>query len=172
MKGSVESERHGIRLMLVRAHGCRICVALDAVEGIFDLGPGADPHTMTMTQGTTLPVVDWADVTGVAVDPAAEAARHVMVLRTMNGPVGLRVDACLGVRSVSLARTPPMPTRLTDASGSPLCFLLMLDGRPHLMLEPRGLVTRLGQATPNPGDVTAHSHAGAAALGPAEEAAP
>jgi hypothetical protein len=39
-----------------------------------------------------------------------------------------------------------MPTRLTDPAGSPLCFLLMLDGRPHLMLEPRGLFARLGDA--------------------------
>ena len=130
--------------MLVRAHGCRICVALDAVEGIFDLGSDADPHTLTTGQGASVPIVDWGDVTGVAADPACELAPHVMVLRTVNGPVGLRVDTCLGVRSVSLARTPPMPTRLIDASGSPLCFLLMLDGRPHLMLEPRGLVTRLG----------------------------
>jgi chemotaxis protein histidine kinase CheA len=142
--GSADSERQGIRLMLVRAHGCRICVALDAVEGIFDGGPGADATALTTASGGSVPVVDWADVTGVEVDPAETPAPQVMVLRTVNGPVGLRVDACLGVRTVSLARTPPMPTRLTDATGSPLCFLLMLDGRPHLMLEPRGLVTRLG----------------------------
>lgn len=137
--------------MLVRAHGCRICVALDAVEGIFDLGSDGDPPALTTGPGANVPIVDWGDVTGVGADPAGAVAPHVMVLRTVNGPVGLRVDACLGVRSVSLARTPPMPTRLTDANGSPLCFLLMLDGRPHLMLEPRGLLTRLGHAASGDG---------------------
>ena len=159
--GVAESESHGIRLMLVRAHGCRICVALDAVEGIFDLAPGAEPSTLTLPHGARIPVVDFADVTGGGADPSAEGPRHVMVLRTANGPVGLRVDACLGVRSVSLARTPPMPTRLTDASGSPLCFLLMLDGRPHLMLEPRGLVTRLGQSSASHLDDTSDGREGA-----------
>lgn len=147
---TVESERHGIRLMLVRAHGCRICVALDAVEGIVDRDPGAQAPTVSITPGTTVPVVDWADVTGVGGDSCEDAQPQVMVLRTPNGPVGLRIDACLGVRTVSLAHTPPMPTRLRDASGSPLCFLLMLEGRPHLMLEPRGLVTRRA-----PGEVAA-----------------
>jgi chemotaxis protein histidine kinase CheA len=138
-----EDERSGIRLMLVRAHGCRIGVALDAVEGIFDVGAGAAAATTaTLTNGTTVPLVDWGDVTGVGAG-ADEPSGQIMVLRTPNGPIGLRIDACLGMRSVSLARTPPMPTRLRDASGSPLCFLLMLDGRPHLMLEPRGLITRL-----------------------------
>jgi chemotaxis protein histidine kinase CheA len=145
--GGADGERHGIRLMLVQAHGCRICVALDAVEGIFDRTADGAWSTLPTSNGVSVPIVDWADVTGVGMDPSEDdGARHVMVLRTANGPVGLRVDSCLGVRSVSLARTPPMPTRLTDASGSPLCFLLMLDGRPHLMLEPRGLVARLGHA--------------------------
>ena len=169
--GVTESENHGIRLMLVRAHGCRICVALDAVEGIFDLGPGADPSTLTLPGGARIPVVDFADVTGVGADPAGDEQRHVMVLRSVNGLVGLRVDACLGVRSVSLARTPPMPTRLTDANGSPLCFLLMLDGRPHLMLEPRGLVTRLCRSAPNHGDGAVEAREAAPESAP-ERAAP
>lgn len=139
-----EDERGGIRLMLVRAHGCRIGVALDAVEGIFDIGAGAATATSaTLANGTTVPLVDWGDVTGVGAG-AEEPSGQIMVLRTPNGPIGLRIDACLGMRAVSLSRTPPMPTRLRDAAGSPLCFLLMLDGRPHLMLEPRGLITRLG----------------------------
>lgn len=138
----LESERGGIRLMLVRTHGCRICVALDAVEGVLD-GPHApDATTFTLADGTSIPLVDWASVTGVPEPPRTDETQ-VMVLKTASGLVGLRIGACLGVRSVSLARTPPMPTRLTDASGSPLCFLLMLDGRPHLMLEPRALLTRL-----------------------------
>jgi chemotaxis signal transduction protein len=120
---------------------------------------------LTLPNGVRIPVVDFADVTGVAPDPANDQARHVMVLRSVDGMVGLRVDACLGVRSVSLARTPPMPTRLTDASGNPLCFLLMLDGRPHLMLEPRGLVTRLERSAPSPLD-------GASSSGTEPEGAP
>jgi chemotaxis protein histidine kinase CheA len=149
-----EDERNGIRLMLVRAHGCRICVALDAVEGIFDVGAGAAAaSTATLANGTTVPLVDWGDVTGVGAG-AEEPSGQVMVLRTPGGPVALRIDACLGMRSVSLSRTPPMPTRLRDANGGPLCFLLMLDGRPHLMLEPRGLVTRVG-AEPVHTDATA-----------------
>lgn len=142
--GGAESDRHAIRLMLVRAQGCRICVALDAVEGVFDRGPGDDPATFTTAAGAPVPIVDWGDVTGVGAAEGGDGAEQVMVLRTLHGPVGLRVECCLGVRSVSLARTPPMPTRLTDGNGGPLCFLLMLDGRPHLMLEPRGLFTRLG----------------------------
>lgn len=156
-----EDERSGIRLMLVRAHGCRICVALDAVEGIFDVGPGAAAaSSATLAHGTTVPLLDWGDVTGVP-PGAEEPSGQIMVLRTPGGPVGLRIDACLGVRSVSLARTPPMPTRLRDAAGSPLCFLLMLDGRPHLMLEPRGLVTRLAEH-PVPASVAAHEPAAGA----------
>jgi chemotaxis protein histidine kinase CheA len=141
--GGADGERHAIRLMLVRAHGCRICVALDAVEGVFESGDG-DAASALGAAGAAVPIVDWSDVTGVPGAAADDGAKQVMVLRTANGSVGLRIDSCLGVRSVSLARTPPMPTRLTDASGSPLCFLLMLDGRPHLMLEPRGLLTRVG----------------------------
>lgn len=153
-----EDERNGIRLMLVRAHGCRICVALDAVEGIFDVGAGAAAaSSATLAHGTTVPLVDWGDVTGVGAG-AEEPSGQLMVLRTPGGPIGLRIDACLGVRSVSLARTPPMPTRLRDAAGSPLCFLLMLDGRPHLMLEPRGLVTRLGPE-PSPASATPQNDA-------------
>jgi chemotaxis protein histidine kinase CheA len=144
-----EDERHGIRLMLVRTHGCRICVALDAVEGIFELGADASAATMTLPSGTTVPLVDWADVTGAGTD-GDDTATQAMVLRTASGPVALRIDGCLGVRTVSLARTPPMPTRLRDAAGSPLCFLLMLDGRPHLMLEPRGLTARLTTDEPRP----------------------
>jgi chemotaxis protein histidine kinase CheA len=152
-KTVAETEQHGIRLMLVRAHGCRICVALDAVEGIFDRDPDGRAPAVSSTTGATVPVVDWADVTGVGADSCDDEQPQVMVLRTPNGPVGLRIDACLGVRTVSLARTPPMPTRLRDTSGSPLCFLLMLDGRPHLMLEPRGLVARLAPEV--------HTHDGA-----------
>ncbi|MEW6270134.1 MAG: chemotaxis protein CheW [Thermodesulfobacteriota bacterium] len=144
-RGSFEGERNGIRLMLVRTHGCRICVALDAVEGIFEQHGAADGATFTLAHGATIPLVDWATVTGVPAERPADETQ-VMVLRSATGLVGLRIGACLGVRSVSLARTPPMPTRLTDAAGSPLCFLLMLDGRPHLMLEPRGLLTRIGAA--------------------------
>jgi len=155
-KTVADGERHGIRLMLVRAHGCRICVALDAVEGIFDREAAAGAAS-----GGSVPVVDWADVTGVGADACDDAQPQIMVLRTPGGSVGLRIDACLGVRNVSLAHTPPMPTRLRDASGGPLCFLLMLEGRPHLMLEPRGLVTRLVPGSPE--DATAM---------PAEAAAP
>ena len=149
--------------MLVRAHGCRICVALDAVEGIFDVGAGAAAaSSATIAHGTTVPLVDWGDVTGV--EPGAEEpSGQIMVLRTPGGPIGLRIDTCLGVRSVSLARTPPMPTRLRDAAGSPLCFLLMLDGRPHLMLEPRGLVTRLGADHPADASGAAHQPVAGAA---------
>lgn len=155
-----EDEKNGIRLMLVRAHGCRICVALDAVEGIFDVGTGAAAaSSATLAHGTTVPLVDWGDVTGVPAG-AEEPSGQIMVLRTPGGPVGLRIDACLGVRSVSLARTPPMPTRLRDATGSPLCFLLMLDGRPHLMLEPRGLVTRLGSEPMHANGGAAHDTTG------------
>lgn len=158
-----EDERNGIRLMLVRAHGCRIGVALDAVEGIFDVGAGAAAATSaTLANGTTVPLVDWGDVTGVGAG-AEEPSGQIMVLRTPSGPIGLRIDACLGMRAVSLARTPPMPTRLRDASGSPLCFLLMLDGRPHLMLEPRGLLTRLGSEPVKQNEVTPHEAAGVAA---------
>ena len=58
-----EDERNGIRLMLVRAHGCRICVALDAVEGIFDVGAGAAAAaSATLAHGTTVPLVEWGDV--------------------------------------------------------------------------------------------------------------
>lgn len=142
---TVDSERHGIRLMLVRTHGCRICVALDAVEGIFDRDVASAAPGWA---ASGVPVVDWADVTGVGAEACDDAQPQVMVLRTPNGPVGLRIDSCLGVRTVSLAHTPPMPTRLRDASGSPLCFLLMLEGRPHLMLEPRGLATRLAPEAP------------------------
>ncbi len=137
-----EDERLGVRLMLVRADGCRICVALDAVEGVFELD---DPRraSLDLAQGA-VPIVDWGQVTGVASD-GDPGARQVMVLRVGGKLVGLRIEACLGVRSVSLARTPPMPTKLTDESGEPLCFLLMLDGRPHLMLEPRGLLARVAR---------------------------
>jgi len=151
-RGTLEGERHGIRLMLVRTHGCRICVALDAVEGIFEHDTAAGTTTCEVA-GATVPLVDWANVTGVACESPGEESHQVMVLRTASGLVGMRIDACLGVRTVSLARTPPMPTRLTDSAGSPLCFLLMLDGRPHLMLEPRGLFARLGApAAPRNGD--------------------
>jgi chemotaxis signal transduction protein len=133
--------------MLVRADGCRICVALDAVEGIFDLDGDERRSTIALANGAQVPIVDWGQVTGVA--SAGDAGgRQVMVLRTGGRLVGLRVDACLGVRSVSLARTPPMPTRLADATGQPLCFLLMLDARPHLMLEPRGLLARVARTEP------------------------
>lgn len=136
-----EDERLGVRLMLVRADGCRICVALDAVEGVFELDGDPRRATLDLPQGA-VPIIDWGQVTGVATD-GDPGARQVMVLRVGDKLVGLRVEACLGVRSVSLARTPPMPTRLTDESGEPLCFLLMLDARPHLMLEPRGLLARV-----------------------------
>jgi hypothetical protein len=139
-----EDERHGVRLMLVRADGCRICVALDAVEGIFDLEGEERRSTLALPNGGTVPIVDWGQVTGVAGEGDG-GGRQVMVLRADGRLVGLRVDACLGVRSVSLARTPPMPTRLVDGNGQPLCFLLMLDARPHLMLEPRGLTTRIAR---------------------------
>lgn len=152
VRGTVEGEGHGIRMMLVRAHGCRICMALDAVEGIFEVD--ADRHApAALVQDSNLPLVDWAQVSGVPAEPVESAPGkvQVMVVRTPAGPVGLRIDACLGVRSVSFARTPPMPTRLRDEAGSPLCFLLPFDGRPHLLLEPRGLLARLaGGERPQP----------------------
>ena len=71
-----EDERGGIRLMLVRAHGCRICVALDAVEGIFDVGAGAAAATSaTLANGSTVPLVDWGDVTGVGAGAEADGIR-------------------------------------------------------------------------------------------------
>jgi len=134
--------------MLVRADGCRVCVALDAVEGIFDLDGDQRQSTITLPQGDVVPVVDWGQVTGAGSEGDVRG-HQVMVLRANGKLVGLRIDACLGVRSVSLARTPPMPTRLVDATGQPLCFLLMLDARPHLMLEPRALLARVAPAEPS-----------------------
>jgi hypothetical protein len=124
-----EDERHGIRLMLVRTHGCRICVALDAVEGIFELGADASAATMTLPSGTTVPLVDWADVTGAGTD-GDDTATQAMVLRTASGPVALRIDGCLAcARSRSHARRRCRPGCATPPAARSASCSCSTDGR-------------------------------------------
>ena len=147
---AAEAHPHATRLMLVVADGCRVGVALDSVEGVYDLLRADAPDCARLPDGAAIPLVAWSEIAGVP--PAAQSpeAPHVMVVRTASGPIGFAADACLGVRDVSFAR-PPLPTALVAASGDPLCLLLSLDRRPHFLLDPRALADTLAaRAKTNP----------------------
>ncbi|MBM4268141.1 MAG: hypothetical protein FJ144_16270 [Deltaproteobacteria bacterium] len=116
---------------MLRADGCLLCIALEAVEGVFEDEPD---------RVASWPVVDWATVSGLA-DAGAERSEssQLVLVRTGASHVALRVEACLGVRSISLLDHPPVPTYLTDPHGHPLCYLLNLDRRVHFLVEPGAL---------------------------------
>jgi len=140
--GAPESHGQGSRLMLVLAEGCRICVSLDSVEGVFERPPatpaGGDERAGPPGRAS-LRVVSWADLVGVPPPAGSGEAEHVLVVRTPAGRVALAIDACLGVRDSSFLGAPVLPTRLTDATGDSLCFVHMIDRRPHFILDPRAL---------------------------------
>lgn len=131
---SVSDHRRGARVLVLRADGCRLCVALDVVDGMFPIDPGKE------REAPRVETVRWRDVTGVNAGAATADATSLVVVRTPNGPVGLAVDDCIGVRDVSFLESPPIPTRWTDASERPLSYLLLLDGTPHVLVEPRAFV--------------------------------
>jgi hypothetical protein len=129
--------RHGSRLMLVLADGCRVCLGLDSVEGVYEVaGAGTE---IALPDATTVPVVSWAEITGVAPPAEARAPAQVVIVRTRGSRIGLAAEACLGVRDAAFGTTPVLPTRLTDGSGEVLCFVHVIDRRPHFILDPRAL---------------------------------
>jgi len=124
----------GARMLLLRAEGCLLCMALDVVEGVF-------PHPIEEgAEFSSVDVVDWAAVSGLGSASTPSTPGTLVVVRTETGPIGLRADACLGVRDVSFLATPPIPTRLLTKEGRPLCYLVLVDRQPHFLLEPQALV--------------------------------
>jgi len=119
-------------MLLLRAEGCLLCFALDAVDGVFTRsGEDARPSIET---------VDWSDISGVGSGSPEGEAGTLVVVQTESGPMGLRAEACLGVRDVSFLESPPIPTRLIAKDGQPLCYMLLVDQQPHFLIEPRALV--------------------------------
>ncbi len=133
--GGEESRRErgaGARMLLLRAEECLLCLALDAVIGVFPSDDGA--HRVTA------PIVDWASISGFDRGENSPTARGSLVLvRTDSGTVGLRADDCLGVRDISFLESAPIPARLLDEESRPLFYLLMVDGQPHFLIEPQAL---------------------------------
>jgi hypothetical protein len=126
------------RVLLLRADGCVLCVALDAVQGVHACD-GVSQDAVTLPGARRIPAVRWTAISGVRGIEPRPRPRWVAVVRTPAGPVALEAEDCLGVRAVSLLESPPVPTHLVDASGSPLCYLVLLDERPCFLLEPRAL---------------------------------
>jgi CheW-like domain len=145
--GAADGVCQGRRLMLVRAEGCRICVALDSVTGILELADGGTPDGGDRARHGDLPVVAWRDVVGVPPPEDHPAPAYVLVVRTPSGPVGLRIEACLGVQDVSFLGSPVLPTRLTDEWGEVRCFVHLIDRRPHFIVDPRALAQAWHEAT-------------------------
>jgi hypothetical protein len=125
--------------MVSLVDGCRVAIPLDSIEASHDLAimPGCPP-TPLEHEGDRVPVVDWCEVTGITRDPSV-TRRHALVVRTPVGPIGLGVDAPLGIRTLSLAAGPPVATTLRAAAGEPLCFLVLLEGHTYFLLDPRAL---------------------------------
>ncbi len=142
-------------MLLLRAEGCLLCVALDVVEGVF-----AHPAQEGSRQAS-VEVVDWTDVSGVGRDLGTSTGGSLVLVRTASGPVGLRTDACLGVRDISFLESPPIPTRLLEKEGRPLCYLLLVDRQPHFLIEPQALTRAVEQRGATPAGPT-----GIAALAP------
>ena len=155
-----EAHPHATRLMLVVADGCRVGVALDSVDGVYDLLRADAPDSARLPDGLAIPLVAWNEVAGVPPPALAVEAQHVMVVRTASGPIGFAADACLGVRDVSFAK-PPLPTSLVGSSGDPLCLLLSLDRRPHFLLDPRALADALSARVKTTAHEAASGGAGA-----------
>lgn len=119
-------------MLLLRAEGCLLCLALDVVDGVFtQSGEQARPSIET---------VEWAEISGVGSGSTEGAGGSLVVVQTDSGPMGLRADACLGVRDISFLESPPIPTRLIAKDGQPLCYMLLVDRQPHFLVEPRALV--------------------------------
>lgn len=119
-------------MLLLRAEECLLCVALDVVEAV---------HEQRANEGSRaepVDVVDWASVSGLG-QGSDRANGSLVVVRTPSGPIGLHVDACLGIRDVSFLDATPVPSRRQSPEGRPLCFLLHIDGRPHFLIEPGAL---------------------------------
>ena len=142
--GGEESRRSGTvgaRMLLLRAESCLLCLALDAVVGVF---PSDDE-----SRRDTAPIVDWTAVSGIGRRESAPTSEGSLVLvRTASGMVGLRVDGCLGVRDVSFLESPPIPTRLLEKEGRPLGYLLMVDRQPHFLIEPHALARAAEEQRP------------------------
>ena len=149
----------GARVLLLRARGCSVCLALDAVEGVY-VHP-LDGGSATQPVG----IVDWPGVSGLGAPPGEDEGGCLVIVRTDAGAIGLRVDACLGVRDVSFLQSPPIPTRLVDKEGRPLCYLLLLDHKPHFLIEPRAVVDALQNERPEPASSGIASIASRVAIG-------
>jgi hypothetical protein len=130
--------RQDSRLMLVLADGCRVCVGLDAIEGVFEIA-GSGTELALPPDGDRIPVVSWAEASGAPGPADTAAPSQVVVVRTQGGRVGLAAQACLGLRDAAFGRAAVLPTRLADGAGEVLCFVHMIDRRPHFILDPRAL---------------------------------
>jgi hypothetical protein len=130
------AEQARTRLLIARAGGCLVAVGLECIDAVIERAKAP----------SDLQVVALEDVTG-APPQCERRADLVAVLRTPSGSIGLSIEECIGVRVVSLASAPPIPTRLCDSGGAALCFVLLLDGTPHVLLEPRALQASLVRRT-------------------------
>ncbi|HZR81362.1 MAG TPA: hypothetical protein VFD92_09740 [Candidatus Binatia bacterium] len=150
--------------MLVLADGCRVCVGLDSVDGVFELSAPGDREAVVPGAGGRLPLVTWGELIGVP--PPADAAppSQVMVVRTPAGRVALAAQACLGIREASFGTAPVLATTLADGAGEPRCFVHLIDRRPHFILDPRAIAQALAARDAAP--------AGAGDAGATPEAAP
>lgn len=136
--GGPDGRSQASRLMLVRADGCRVCLGLDSVEGLYEPADAANGEATLPIDGSRLPLVSWNEVAGIA--PRSEEVPALMlVVRTPSGRVGLAAQACLGVRDTAFASTPLLPTKLADESGECWCFVHLLDRLPHFVVDPRAL---------------------------------
>jgi hypothetical protein len=131
-----------LRVVVLLADGCRVCIGIEALEGVYD-APGDREHDCAvLPDGRSVPLIDWRDVTQseVSSDVSPPPRRVCGVLRTKAGALALAADACAGIRELSFVAAPPSPTRLEDPDGEPLCFFFQLDGAPHFLLEPEAVV--------------------------------
>ncbi len=135
--GGVETRTKGAavqRVLVVESNECSICIALDVVEGVHPLHTAPDDLDRSVT---------WAKIVGNPEhDAAMDSEGWIVVVRHGRSRVGLRVDRCVGIRGISLLARPPVPTRLLEPGGEPVCHLLEIDERIHFLLDPRALRSR------------------------------
>ena len=146
-----------VRVMVCMIDGCRVAIPLDAIVETLDRA--SFDARARQDRSYSVPLVDWSDLIGMASDELVRS--QVVVVRTGRDAAGLGVDACLGVRELSLRATSPVATHLCDAQGEPLCFLLRGDGELHLLLDPRAVArapraAAQGGAEPRPADPHGH----------------
>lgn len=138
------------RVLVFTVDDGHLCVDLERVSAVYPRNearlhtlkfPGTASRSFLIHREEPALIVDLREAFGLSEILGVTDRAVFLVMRAGSFPLGVPVDACVGVRDLDLRTRTPVPTALERDGGFSVGHLVELDGRMHTLLEPSRILS-------------------------------